>query len=145
MGCLCVLTCSVCVWLFATPQAAACQAPLSMRLSMQESWSGLPSPPPSRGSSQPRDGTHVSYVCCTGRNVLDHKHHLGSPSRWDYRRITMNTTGTHKNSTGALSKRNRGLLQWLRIHLSRQGTRVWLLVQEDSPRHAAFKLDCYSN
>ena len=31
-----------CVQLFATPLTAACQAPLSMGLSQQENWSGLP-------------------------------------------------------------------------------------------------------
>ena len=31
----------------------------------------------SRGSSQPRDQTHVSYVFCTGRQVHYHKCHLG--------------------------------------------------------------------
>ena len=30
-------------------------------------WAAMPS---SRGSSQPRDQTHVSYVVCTGRRVL---------------------------------------------------------------------------
>ena len=32
-------------------------------------WVAMPS---SRGSSQPRDHTRVSYVSCTGRQVLDH-------------------------------------------------------------------------
>ena len=32
---------------FATPWTAACQAPLSMEFSRQESWSGLPFPSPS--------------------------------------------------------------------------------------------------
>ena len=31
---------------FATPWTIACQAPLSMEFSRQESWSGLPFPPP---------------------------------------------------------------------------------------------------
>ena len=35
-----------CVWPFATPWAAACQAPLSMEFSRQEYWSGLPFPSP---------------------------------------------------------------------------------------------------
>ena len=35
--------------------------------------------PSSRGSSQPRDRTHVSYICCIGRRVLYHEQHLGSP------------------------------------------------------------------
>ena len=34
-------------------------------------WSGLPFPN-SRGSSQPRDRTHVSCVSCTGRRILCH-------------------------------------------------------------------------
>ena len=33
----------------------------------------------SRGSSQPRDWTHFSYVSFIGRWVLYHQHHLGSP------------------------------------------------------------------
>ena len=33
----------------------------------------------SRGSSQSRDRTCVSYVSCIGRQVLYHYHHLGSP------------------------------------------------------------------
>ena len=35
-----------CVRLFATPWTAACQAPLSMRFSRQQYWSGLPFPSP---------------------------------------------------------------------------------------------------
>ena len=35
-----------CVWLFVTPGAVAYQAPLSMGLSRQEYWSGLPFPSP---------------------------------------------------------------------------------------------------
>ena len=35
-----------CVWLFVTLWIVACQAPLSMRFSRQEYWSGLPFPPP---------------------------------------------------------------------------------------------------
>ena len=34
--------------------------------------------PSSTGASQPRDQTQVSYVSCTGRQVLYHEHHLGS-------------------------------------------------------------------
>ena len=43
---VCVLSCFSCVWLFVTPWTVASQAPLSMRLSRQEYWSGLPCPPP---------------------------------------------------------------------------------------------------
>ena len=35
-----------CVQLFAAPWTIACQAPLSVGLSRQEYWSGLPFPPP---------------------------------------------------------------------------------------------------
>ena len=35
--------------------------------------------PASSGFSQPRDGTHVSYIYCDGRQVLYHLQHLGSP------------------------------------------------------------------
>ena len=38
------------VWLFATPWTAAHQAPLSMGVSRQEYWSGLPFPPPGQKS-----------------------------------------------------------------------------------------------
>ena len=40
------------VWLFAIPWTAAHQAPLSMRFSQQEHWSGVPCPPP-RGTPNP--------------------------------------------------------------------------------------------
>ena len=39
-------------------------------------WAATPS---SRGSSQPRDRTRISYVSCIGRWVLYHLHHPGSP------------------------------------------------------------------
>ena len=38
-------------------------------------WVAMPS---SRGSSQPRDWTCVSYISCIGRQVLYHLRHLGS-------------------------------------------------------------------
>ena len=38
----CVRSHFSCVWLFATPWTAVCQAPLSMEFSRQEYWSGLP-------------------------------------------------------------------------------------------------------
>ena len=38
------------VWLFATPWTVACQAPLSMGVSRQEYWSGLPLPSPNSRS-----------------------------------------------------------------------------------------------
>ena len=41
-----MLSCFSHVQLFVTLQTVACQAPLSMGLSRQEFWSGLPCPPP---------------------------------------------------------------------------------------------------
>ena len=41
-----MLSCFSCVQIFAISWTVACQAPLSMRCSRQESWSGLPCPPP---------------------------------------------------------------------------------------------------
>ena len=40
---VCVLCC---IWLFEAPWTVACQPPLSMELSRQEYWRGLPCPPP---------------------------------------------------------------------------------------------------
>ena len=42
----CVLSHFSHVGLFAIPQTVAHQAPLSMGLSREENWSGLPCPPP---------------------------------------------------------------------------------------------------
>ena len=39
-------------------------------------WVAMPS---SRGSSQSRNQTYVSYVSCIGSQVLYYQHHLGSP------------------------------------------------------------------
>ena len=76
------------------------QVPPCMEFSRQEYCSGLPFPSPGNThsskyhsldtqegrkllnrkiSSQPRDQTHVSYVSCTGRQVLYHWSQLGSP------------------------------------------------------------------
>ena len=51
--CVCVCTCVyvrmralALSYVFATPQTAACQAPLSMEFYRQEYWSELPLPPP---------------------------------------------------------------------------------------------------
>ena len=47
--------------LFATPWTAAHHAPLSMCFSREQYWHGLPLPS-SRGSSRPRDRTHICHV-----------------------------------------------------------------------------------
>ena len=56
------------VWLFVTLWIIAHQAPLSMLLSGQESWNGLPCPPP--GDLDPTGQTWISYVSCIDRQVL---------------------------------------------------------------------------
>ena len=57
------------VWLFATPWAAACQAPLSMEFSRQEYWKGLPLPSPG-GLPDPEIKL---------RQILRHRSHQGNP------------------------------------------------------------------
>ena len=44
--CVCMLSHFSHIWLFATPWTVVHQAPLSVGLSRQEYWSGLPCPPP---------------------------------------------------------------------------------------------------
>ena len=59
------------VLLFATLWTVAHQATLSLGFSKQEHWSGVPVFY-SRGSSQPRDQTHVSCISCLGRRIPYH-------------------------------------------------------------------------
>ena len=56
------MQCAPVLMISVTPWAGALQAPLSMGLSRQEYWSGLPCPPPSRGSSRPGDQTCASSI-----------------------------------------------------------------------------------
>ena len=67
-----------------TPWTVALQNHLSMRFSRQEYWSGV-AMPSFRGSSEPRNWTHVSQVSCVGRRVLYHSRLLGSPALWSGR------------------------------------------------------------
>ena len=62
--CVCVCVCEVASVMSDSLPPHRLWAPLSMGFSRQEYWSGLQG---SRVSSQPRDGTHVSYVSCIGR------------------------------------------------------------------------------
>ena len=59
------------VWLFANLGPVAFQAPLSMGLSRQEDWSGVPCPPPGDLPNPGREPTslNVSWIC---RWVLQH-------------------------------------------------------------------------
>ena len=61
--CVCMLSCLIPVWFFVTLWTIACQAPLSIGFSRQEyrEWVAIPF---SRGSSQQKDWTHVSYISC---------------------------------------------------------------------------------
>ena len=59
------------VLLFATLWTVAHQTTLSLGFSKQEHWSGVPVFY-SRGSSQPRDQTHVSCISCLGRRIPYH-------------------------------------------------------------------------
>ena len=63
---VCMLSHFCHVQLFATPWTVAHEAPLSMGILWARilDWVAMPS---SRGSSQPRDQTHFSYVSCIGR------------------------------------------------------------------------------
>ena len=56
-------------WLFVTLCTVARQARIM-------EWVAVPY---SRGSSQTRDWTHISYDSCIGRQILYHWCHLGSP------------------------------------------------------------------
>ena len=63
--------------------------------------------PSSKGSSWPRDQTHISYVSCIGRQVLYHWCHLGSPGKQDnyMQRIRLDyslTAGTKINLNGII-------------------------------------------
>ena len=81
--CVCVCACTLShfshVQLFASLWTVAHQAPLSMGFSRQRilEWVAMPS---SRGSSRPRDRTHIPYVSCPGREILYYYCHLGSLS-----------------------------------------------------------------
>ena len=58
------------VRLFATLCAVACQIPLSMKISRQEYWSGLPFP---TSGHLPHPGIKpVSCISCIGRWILYH-------------------------------------------------------------------------
>ena len=72
-----------CVWLFVTPWTVACQVPLSMEISWQEYWSGLPflcpEDTPNPRIPLPKDCTNVSCISCIGRWILYHLHRLARP------------------------------------------------------------------
>ena len=71
MQCACVLRCFGHVQVFVTSWTVARLASLSMGILQARilEWVTMPS---SRGSSQPKDQTGISYVSCIGRRVLYH-------------------------------------------------------------------------
>ena len=77
-ACMCILCHFSRVWLFETPMdysppGSSVHGILQARILESVAM------PSSRGYSQPRDQTHVSYISCIGRCVLYHWRHLGSP------------------------------------------------------------------
>ena len=107
LGCLCAKSLQS-VRLFATPWTVARQAPLSMGFSSPLEWVAVPS---SRGSSQSRDGTCVSYTSCIGRQVLYHQHHLGNPMVLD------NSTQVRPGGVQQLSRRAHTSVYSLQLRL----------------------------
>ena len=64
------------VRLFSAPWTVARQAPLSMGLSRQQYWSGLPCPPP---GDLPNPGINSCLLHLLHWQILYHECHLGSP------------------------------------------------------------------
>ena len=64
----------------------------------------------SRGSSPPRDRTCISYISCTGRPVLYHQHHLGSPR--NYNPINRKESKTSQLCPKSVVMRHCMLMRW---------------------------------
>ena len=64
---VCMLSCFSRVQLFATPWTVALQAPLSMRFSKQEYWSGLPFPTPGDLPDPGIEPTPLMFPALAGR------------------------------------------------------------------------------
>ena len=88
---VCVLSLVSHVRLFATPWTVACQAPLSMRFSRQEYWSGLSFPPPGdlpnpgiEPASLMAPASHAdSLLLSHWRSLLNHfREHLKYSRTW---------------------------------------------------------------
>ena len=77
-----------------------------------------------RGSSPCRDQTHVSYVSFTGRQVLYHWHHLGSPRTvFRINLFIFGCTGSLLLHTGLVASRGYSS-QWV-VGFSLQGFSCW--------------------
>ena len=76
-----MLSCFCHVRFFATPWTVARQAPLSMGFSRQESWSGLPRPPP---GDLPNPGIEPTSPMSPALQADSLRlSHRGSPRLWD--------------------------------------------------------------
>ena len=76
-----------------TARAVASQAPLSMELSRQEYWSGLPFPPP---GDLPDPGIEPGLLHC--RQILYHLSQKGSPTRVDIKSDPTCRPSLHSNT-----------------------------------------------
>ena len=63
----CVYVCTLCHSPTLTPWTVACQAPLSMRFSRQEYWSGLPFPSPVYLSDPRIEPTSLMFPALAGK------------------------------------------------------------------------------
>ena len=81
----------------------ALQAPLSKGILQTKilEWIAIRS---SRGSSQPRDQTHDSYISWIGWWVFHHYHHLGIPTKTYTcpQRVQESLVDTHRNASNIL-------------------------------------------
>ena len=88
---------------FVTPWTAVHQAPLSMRFPRQEYWSAF-AISFSRGSSQPRDRTHIS---CIGRQIL-------YPwATWEAPASSLKVNWNEERSSKVLSSFGKNVYSWV--------------------------------
>ena len=78
---LSMFSCSVMSNSFATPWTVACQAPLSMRFSRQEYWSGLPFPSP-EDLPNPGTASHTLHCIIGGFFTAEPPEKLGKILGW---------------------------------------------------------------
>ena len=97
-----------------------CQAPLSMEFSRQEilEWLAISS---SRGSSQPRDWTCVSWSSCIGRQILYHWTTREVPHSLVLQRVSMHARRTNTHD-GFLCFFVSGSPTWLYLSITQQPT-----------------------
>ena len=69
--------------------------------------------PFSRGSSRPKDGTHVSYISCTGRWVLN-----TTSTTWEAQGLSVGTRKSILRATRSTKKFPIGFVMWIPSHKS---------------------------